>query len=413
MRILILCTGNSCRSQMAEGFLKSFDEKLEVYSAGTKPAEKVHPLAVKVMAEVNIDISKNQPKSVEQFLSNSFDFVITVCGGANESCPTFTGKVANRWHIGFDDPAEAIGSEEEKLLVFRRVRNEISETFASFYKSQIVKKMDANAANNEKKKEIVREKYSQIAVQNETSGCCCDCGCGDNANTIDYTIFSENYSRIKGYNPDADLGLGCGLPTEFAKIKKGDTVVDLGSGAGNDCFVARAETGENGKVVGIDFTNEMVEKARENAAKLGFANVEFIKGDIENIPLESSSAEVVVSNCVLNLVPDKQKAFSEIYRILKSGGHFSISDVVLVGELPKKLREAAALYAGCVSGAIQKSEYINIIRSAGFSNISIQKEKQISIPDIILLDFLNFEELKNFKKSNTGIFSITVFGKKS
>ncbi len=139
MKILILCTGNSCRSQMAEGFLKSFDASIEVYSAGTEPSSQVHPLAIKVMAEAGIDISKNQPKSVVQFISESFDFVITVCGGANESCPTFTGKVANRWHIGFDDPAEATGTEEEVLQVFRRVRDEIAEGFGGFYKSQIKK----------------------------------------------------------------------------------------------------------------------------------------------------------------------------------------------------------------------------------------------------------------------------------
>lgn len=140
MKILILCTGNSCRSQMAEGFLKSFDKQIEVYSAGTSPSERVHPLAIKVMSESGIDISNHQPKSVDQFLNESFDYVITVCGGANKNCPTFVGKVANRWHIGFDDPAEATGTEDEIITVFRRVRDEISESFSGFYKSQIQRK---------------------------------------------------------------------------------------------------------------------------------------------------------------------------------------------------------------------------------------------------------------------------------
>lgn len=139
MKILILCTGNSCRSQMAEGFLKSFDSNIEVFSAGTAPSGQVHPLAIKAMSEVGIDISKNQPKNVDQFLNESFDYVITVCGGANENCPAFIGKVANRWHIGFDDPAEATGTNEEIMAVFRRVRDEIAEGFAGFYKSQIRK----------------------------------------------------------------------------------------------------------------------------------------------------------------------------------------------------------------------------------------------------------------------------------
>jgi SAM-dependent methyltransferase len=272
--------------------------------------------------------------------------------------------------------------------------------------------MDAAAADNKKIKEIVREKYSQIALQSDNSGCGCGCSCGGNDAAVDYTQFSESYDNLKGYNSDADLGLGCGLPTQFAKINKGDIVVDLGSGAGNDCFVARAETGGNGKVIGVDFSDEMLAKARTNAAKLGFSNIEFVKGDIEELPLESNIANVVVSNCVLNLVPDKQKAFNQIFRILNTGGHFSISDVVLIGELPEKLRNAAEMYAGCVSGAIQKNEYLDVIQQAGFNNITIQKEKAITIPDEIMLNFLNFDELKAFKQSSVGIFSITVYGEK-
>ena len=261
-------------------------------------------------------------------------------------------------------------------------------------------------------KDVVRQKYSQIALQNQNSGCCCGCGCSGSDSQVDYSAFSESYEHFNGYNPNANLNLGCGLPTEFAQIKAGNTVVDLGSGAGNDCFVARAEVGETGKVIGIDFTDQMIAKACENAEKLQLKNVEFIKGDIEEIPLSSSIADVVVSNCVLNLVPNKQKAFNEIYRILKPGGHLSISDVVLVGELPEKLRQNAELYAGCVSGAIQKNDYINTIRNAGFSDISIQKEKPIEIPDLTLLSIMKKDEVADFKNRKTGIYSITIFGKK-
>ncbi len=272
--------------------------------------------------------------------------------------------------------------------------------------------MDAAAADKNSIKDIVREKYSHIAQKQDNSGCCCGCGCDNEENTVDYTVFSDNYDNLKGYNPDADLGLGCGLPTQFAKIKAGDTVIDLGSGAGNDCFVARAETGELGKVIGIDFSDEMLSKALLNAQKLGYTNVEFVKGDIENLPLPSQVADVVVSNCVLNLVPDKGKAFDEIFRILKPNGHFSISDVVLVGELPQKLREAAEMYAGCVSGAVQKDEYLQIIHDKGFKDVVVQKEKIIEVPDNVLLNFLSTGELAEFKKSGLGIFSITVFGRK-
>lgn len=261
---------------------------------------------------------------------------------------------------------------------------------------------------NENIKEVVRSKYNQIATQSKQvneSSCCGSTGCCD---TIDYAVFADDYTSLEGYNKDADLGLGCGLPTEFANIQKGDTVLDLGSGAGNDCFVARSVVGEEGRVIGLDFAPAMLRKARENAEKLGFENVEFIKGDIEEMPIESKTVDVIVSNCVLNLVPDKQKAFSQMYRVLKNGGHFCISDVVLLGDLPESLVKDAEMYAGCVSGAIQKENYLNVVKEAGFTNINVQKEKTIHIPDEILTNYMSEKELLEFREGNTGIFSITV-----
>ena len=265
--------------------------------------------------------------------------------------------------------------------------------------------------NNSEIKEMVKQKYSEIALQDKETNASSCCGAGGCTTEV-YNIMSEEYDELNGYNPDADLGLGCGLPTNFAKIKKGDTVVDLGSGAGNDCFVARAETGETGKVIGIDFTEAMIEKARTNAEKLGFNNVEFRQGDIEKIPMTANVADVVVSNCVMNLVPDKPKAFSEVYRILKPSGHFSISDIVLVGELPEKIKSAAEMYAGCVASAIQKEDYLKIIENSGFKNISLQKEKAIIVPDDILKNYLNEQEIDEYKNSNSKIFSITVYAEK-
>ncbi len=206
--------------------------------------------------------------------------------------------------------------------------------------------------------------------------------------------------------------MGCGIPTEFAHIKSGDTVIDLGSGAGNDCFVARALAGEAGKVIGIDMTEAMIEKARSNVAKLGFTNVEFRLGDIENMPVEDNTADVIISNCVLNLVPDKTKAFQEIFRVLKPGGHISVSDVVLRGNLPTGIQQAAEMYAGCVSGAIQREQYLQIMRGAGLKSITILKEKETPVPDEILLNYLDPAQLSEFKKSGTGIFSITVYAEK-
>lgn len=259
---------------------------------------------------------------------------------------------------------------------------------------------------------VVQEKYGEIASQSKLINQSSCCGSTSSNGDVDYTIFSDDYSGQEGYNPDADLGLGCGIPTNFAAIKKGDHVLDLGSGAGNDCFVARAIVGESGKVTGLDFTDAMLEKANLNKQKLGFTNVEFVKGDIEEMPLPDITFDVVVSNCVLNLVPDKKKAFMEIKRVLKSAGHFCVSDVVIKGELPEKLRKDAEMYAGCVSGAIEMDKYLGIIREQGFQNITIHKQKEIAIPDEVLGNYLSKQEIEGFKKGETGIFSITVSGEK-
>ncbi len=262
-------------------------------------------------------------------------------------------------------------------------------------------------------KEMVKEKYGAIAgqskEQNQSSCCGSTCGC---SSPVEFSVMAEDYSRLPGYAPEADLALGCGLPTEFAQIRSGDTVIDLGSGAGNDCFIARSVTGATGRVIGVDMTEPMVKKARENAAKLGYTNVEFRLGDIENLPVGDNTADVVVSNCVMNLVPDKNRAFAETYRILKPGGHFSISDIVLKGELPEDVRREAALYAGCISGALQKEDYLRVIEEAGFMHLTVQKERTIDVPEEILKKYLDGEQLRELKGNHVGIFSVTVFAEK-
>lgn len=260
-------------------------------------------------------------------------------------------------------------------------------------------------------KQLVQERYAKIAEQGKAENAASCCGATSPSNKI-YNIMTDDYSELEGYAPEADLGLGCGLPTEFAQISQGDTVIDLGSGAGNDCFIARHETGAGGKVIGIDFTPAMIQKARQNAEKLGFNNVEFREGDIDAMPVSNEVADVIVSNCVLNLVPNKAKVFAEIFRVLKPGGHFSISDIVLVGELPLALKEDAEMYAGCVAGAIQKETYLKHIEDTGFQNILIQKQKPIHIPNDLLAKYLSEEQITEFNRGGTGIYSISVYAEK-
>ncbi|MBU3676211.1 MAG: arsenite methyltransferase [Chitinophagaceae bacterium] len=263
----------------------------------------------------------------------------------------------------------------------------------------------------QEQKDIVKETYTRIAQQSTDDNRASCCGAGGCSTEV-YNIMTDDYSDVAGYNADADLGLGCGLPTQFAQIKPGNTVLDLGSGAGNDCFVARQAVGESGKVIGIDFTEAMIEKARNNADKLGYNNVEFRLGDIEEMPLAANRVDVIVSNCVLNLVPNKKAVFEEMFRVLKPGGHFSISDVVLEGELPDALRHDAEMYAGCVSGAIQKNDYLNLAKQAGFDNLLVQKQKPIIIPTDILSRYLSAEEMAQFNGEHQGIFSITLYAEK-
>jgi ubiquinone/menaquinone biosynthesis C-methylase UbiE len=275
----------------------------------------------------------------------------------------------------------------------------------------IINYQERKMQTSEEIKQVVKQKYGEIATKNQDG---CGCGCGSkSAKIVGYTVMQDEYDHLDGYVADADLGLGCGVPTEYAGIKKGDTVVDLGSGAGNDVFVARSIAGAEGKVIGIDFTLEMIEKAMANKLKVGYTNVDFKLGEIENIPLESDNADVVISNCVLNLVPDKRKAFSEIHRILKPGAHFCVSDIVLKGELPAGLKKSAEMYAGCVAGALQQDEYLKIINETGFGKIEIKKTKVIELPNDVLKEYLNDSEIEKLRNKNVGIFSITVVGYKS
>lgn len=257
-------------------------------------------------------------------------------------------------------------------------------------------------------KEIVKEKYHTIVTYKRSGGCCESAG----DSKTGYSFVGEDYSTQEGYHADADLNLGCGLPVEFAGLKEGMKVVDLGSGAGNDVFVARRQVGETGYVIGVDMTGSMNERAEINRKKLGYENVEFRLGEIEDLPLENAEVDVAISNCVLNLVPDKKKAFSEMYRVIRDGGHFCISDIVLQGELSPELKESAELYAGCISGAWQEDDYLDVIKEAGFENIEVRKKREVELPYSQVEDLLTPAEWEAFRRSGNGIFSVTVTGLK-
>ncbi len=258
----------------------------------------------------------------------------------------------------------------------------------------------------------VKDKYAKIAEQSRAENAASCCGATGCCDTVDYEVFAENYEQEAGYVAGADLGLGCGIPTQFAQIKAGDTVVDLGSGAGNDAFVARAIVGESGKVIGVDMTEAMITKANLNLDKLGFNNVQFRLGEIENLPLAGCQADVIISNCVLNLVPDKKAAFAEVFRIAKPHGRFCVSDVVLEGNLPDEIKNAAEMYVGCVSGALQKADYLAAAVDAGFENVEIVSEKKVHLPDDILTDYMSPERIAEFRESGSNVLSVTVVGTK-
>jgi SAM-dependent methyltransferase len=256
-------------------------------------------------------------------------------------------------------------------------------------------------------REAVRRKYAGIAKKSAT-GCRTGCCTGDEQAEAEYNMIGDAYEGARGYMADADLGLGCGLPVEHAGLRPGQTVLDLGSGAGLDAFVARSETGESGRVIGVDMTAEMIAKARENAEKSGFDNLEFRLGEIEHLPVRSASVDVVISNCVLNLVPDKQQAFAEIFRVLKPGGHFCISDIVSSRELPEWVKGIAEAYAGCVSGAIPKEDYLMLIRDTGFSQVKVAAERRIQIPAELVAKSLTAEQRDQAVKSDLHVMSVTV-----
>jgi SAM-dependent methyltransferase len=221
-------------------------------------------------------------------------------------------------------------------------------------------------------------------------------------------MIGDAYAGVAGHLADADLNLGCGVPTQLAALRPGETVLDLGSGAGNDVFIARHEVGTEGHVIGVDMTPDMISRARANASKLGFTNVEFRLGEIEHLPVEGGSIDTIISNCVLNLLPDKAPAFADMFRVLRPGGRICVSDIVATGELPEPVRHAASLYVGCVAGALPEAKYLALIATTGFVGTSIGKEHLTDLPDEVLRPYMSGEAIAAFRASRLRLKSVTV-----
>ncbi|MFX0097378.1 MAG: arsenite methyltransferase [Candidatus Hodarchaeota archaeon] len=241
--------------------------------------------------------------------------------------------------------------------------------------------------DDEKIKKAVRESYAKIAKQ---SGSCCGSKgpSSRNPDLIKDASKKMGYSReeLEAAPEGSNLGLGCGNPVAISSLKEGDTVLDLGSGAGFDCFLAASKVGENGKVIGVDMTAEMIDRARENARKDNYKNVEFRLGEIENLPVADNSVDVIISNCVINLAPDKRKVFKEAFRVLKPGGRLMVSDIVLYNQLPDIIKNSVEAYSACISGAMMKDDYLDTIKAAGFRDLKITDERSFSINCVNIYD---------------------------
>lgn len=447
LRILFLCTGNSCRSQMAEGFARALKSaEFEAHSAGTSP-HGINPLAVRAMREVGIDISQHTSKRAED-IGLPLDIVITVCDSAHESCPVLPG--ARVFHVGFDDPprlAKDARSDDEAMPHYRRVRDQIRAFVETLPEAVGVRSpaktkggsaMNSNdeaccapgccddtpqksttmapigiaplgsvsvgsasaggstaAVTEDEIRAKVRAGYSQIANSGSWSalaesnapsagGCCGPATsssgggcCGPSDFSPDQLATAIGYSQGDlAITPEsANMGLSCGNPTALASLKSGEVVLDLGAGGGFDCFIAGAKVGATGKVIGVDMTPDMLSKARRNIAtyraRTGLDNVEFRLGEIENLPVADGSVDVVISNCVLNLSPDKARVWREVARVLKPGGRVAISDLALLRPLPAAVKNDVEALVGCVAGAVLVSETHAQATAAGLVDLAL------------------------------------------
>ncbi|HAE39470.1 MAG TPA: hypothetical protein DCG57_12650 [Candidatus Riflebacteria bacterium] len=375
-KVLFLCTGNSCRSQMAEGWLRHLHgQRFEAFSAGIAK-HGMNQYAIQAMKEIGVDLSAHHSKLLSELESLEFDLVVTVCSNAHESCPLFPGK-AKVVHVPFDDPpALAVGlSDSEEIMVpYRRVRDQIGEFVKSIDKLiDRGNSMEIKILHDDKIKSQVSQRYGSIAKAGNSccsasaSGCCQPDGIQQVSEKLGYS--SDEVSSVP---EGANMGLGCGNPQAIASLKPGENVLDLGSGGGFDCFLAAKAVGPSGMVIGVDMTPEMLSKARKNAVNGGYSNVDFRLGEIEHLPLADNSVDVIISNCVINLSPDKESVFREAFRVLRSNGRIAVSDVVAFKPLTEELRNNLDAYCGCIAGAATVNELEAMLKMIGFANVRIE-----------------------------------------
>ncbi len=383
-RILVLCTGNSCRSLMAESWLKRLlGDKARVESAGVR-AKGPDPKALQVLEEAGFSTGELKSTAIAELEQQSFDLVLTVCDNARESCPVFPGSPRSL-HQAFDDPPALTAGmpDKEALDVYRRVRDEIGEFCKTLSQSREMVYLlgiadttqDPDALAADELRDRVRQAYAGALAKTLGGSCCSDgpalSSCCGNSQPADASL-AMGYSQedLAGMD-DANLGFGCGNPQAIAELKPGEVVLDLGSGAGFDCFLAARQVGDSGRVIGVDMTPDMISRARQTAREGGWNNTEFRLGEIEHIPAADNSVDVIMSNCVINLSPDKAAVFREAWRVLKPGGRLAISDIVALNALPQTLKENLDAWCGCVSGATQMDELGELMEAAGFQDVLI------------------------------------------
>jgi arsenite methyltransferase len=371
-RVLFACVHNAGRSQMAAALMRSYaGDRVEILSAGSEPAERVNPEVILAMAELGIDLHNNSPRLLTSQAVSASDMVVTM--GCGETCPVFPGKRYLDWDV--DDPAA------KSLAEIRPIRDEIDRRVRSLL-PELVPGLALSSPGALKLREQVRAKYAAAAVAAAGGGVatCAEASCCASSDDPGDFGASRYDNADRAGLPEAAVlaSLGCGNPTAVAELHPGETVLDLGSGGGIDAILSGKRVGPSGRVYGLDMTDEMLELAVRNAREAGASNVEFLKGEIESIPLPDQAVDVVLSNCVINLSSDKGAVLREAFRVLRPGGRFAVSDIVAEDRLSAADRAERGSFVACIAGALSRSEYERELLAAGFTVVELTESHRVA-----------------------------------